>query len=116
MAADKLVLSDRVVCCQVYLVSPYLSCSILFTWTDIEVESKGRRFRSTRFADNQKGLTMPLLDVQIDRQTVRQAIRKARRITSMLQGTMGLEGQGLDKQTLRRMKRLTVADLLQNLR
>ncbi len=116
MTLDEIALSGRVLCCQVYILSPYVSCSILFTWTDREVESFCGRFRKARFTDNQKGLTMPLPGVQIDREIVRQAIRKARRITSMLQGTMGLEGQGLDKQTLRLLKRLTVEDLLQNLR
>jgi hypothetical protein len=56
---------------------------------------------------------MTLPTNRLDRQAIRQAIRKARRITGMLQGTMGLEGQALDKQTLRRMKRLTIEDLLQ---
>jgi hypothetical protein len=57
---------------------------------------------------------MPLPTNRFDRQVLRRAIRKARRLTGMLQGTMGLEGQGLDKQTLRRMKRLTIQDLLRD--
>lgn len=111
MVSDGNTPSDGVVCCQVYLVSVDLSCSILFTWADIEVESISCRPQKARFADTQKGDNMPL-NRQFDRQAVRHAIRRARRITRMLQGTMGLEGQGLDKQTLRRMKRLTVGDLL----
>ena len=46
------------------------------------------------------------------RQTVRQAIIRARKITAMLQGTMGLEGQGFDPKFLREMKQATVRDLL----
>lgn len=46
------------------------------------------------------------------RQTVREAILKARKITAMLQGTMGLEGQGLDPKYLREMRHATVRDLL----
>jgi hypothetical protein len=115
MVSDENTPTDWVICCQVYLVSIDLSCSILFTWSDIEVESISCRLPTAWFADTQKGHTMPLYR-QLDRQTVRHAIRKARRITRMLQGTMGLEGQGLDKQTLRRMKRETVSDLLVSFR
>jgi hypothetical protein len=43
---------------------------------------------------------------------LREAILKARRITSMLQGTMSLEGQGLDKQTLREMTKRSARDFL----
>lgn len=42
----------------------------------------------------------------------RQALKKARRITSMLQGTMGLEGQALDRRTLWSMTKQTARELL----
>ncbi len=42
----------------------------------------------------------------------RQALRKARKITAMLQGTMGLEGQGLDRKTLREMIKRTAPSFL----
>lgn len=44
---------------------------------------------------------------------IREAIRKARRITAMLQGTMGLEGQGLGRKTLNAMTKLTAKELLE---
>lgn len=44
--------------------------------------------------------------------TLRKAIRRAKVVVSMLQGTMGLEGQGLDRKTLREMRRQTIRDLL----
>ena len=46
------------------------------------------------------------------RAEVRQAFRTARRITRMLQGTMGLEGQALDRKVLEQMTRETVRELL----
>jgi hypothetical protein len=55
---------------------------------------------------------MLLPDVTQDRQNVRLAIRKARMITGMVQGTMSLEGQGLDKKTLRKLNRRTLLDIL----
>jgi transcriptional regulator with XRE-family HTH domain len=42
----------------------------------------------------------------------RQAKRKAEYLVGMLQGTSGLEGQGLDEQTMKEMKEQTVNDLL----
>lgn len=41
-----------------------------------------------------------------------QVFRKARKINVMLQGTMSLEGQDLDKHTLKSMKNQTIRDLL----
>jgi len=55
---------------------------------------------------------MPPQEVSIPRQKVRQVLLKARKITGMLQGTMGLEGQALDKQTLRAMTKQTAKELL----
>lgn len=46
------------------------------------------------------------------RQDVRRALLVARRVTRMLQGTMGLEGQGLDKGSLRAITRKTALELL----
>lgn len=57
---------------------------------------------------------MPPQEVRFSRQTIRQVIRKARKITGMLQGTMGLEGQALDKKTLRAMTKQTARELLLN--
>lgn len=45
---------------------------------------------------------------------IRNVIHAARRIVSMLQGTMSLEGQGLSKTFLAKMKRQTVRDLWKN--
>ncbi len=42
----------------------------------------------------------------------RDAVHHARRLTGMLQGTMGLEGQALDRATLRQMERRTAGELL----
>jgi hypothetical protein len=42
----------------------------------------------------------------------RLALTKARRLTGMLEGTMSLEGQGLDKKTLRAMTKQSARDLL----
>ncbi len=39
------------------------------------------------------------------------AFRKTRRIMGMLQGTMGLEGQALDSETLRKMNAQTLLEL-----
>ncbi len=56
---------------------------------------------------------MPILKLSTaEMERVRRAISTAKEINSMLQGTMGLEGQGLDGKTLRDLKRDTVADLL----
>lgn len=58
---------------------------------------------------------MPPQEVmKIDTQTLqpRLAIRKAKMITAMLQGTMGLEGQALDRKTLRAMTKETTRDLM----
>jgi transcriptional regulator with XRE-family HTH domain len=41
-----------------------------------------------------------------------QAERKAATLVGMVQGTSGLEGQGVDRETLERMKRQTVHELL----
>jgi hypothetical protein len=43
---------------------------------------------------------------------LRPIFKKARKITKMLQGTMGLEGQALDRKTLKIMTRITVKELL----
>ena len=43
---------------------------------------------------------------------LRQAQRKAEKLTSMLQGTSGLESQALDKQSLEPIKQQMVRDLL----
>jgi len=57
---------------------------------------------------------MPPLEVQIVNQFQRRrrALLKAKRLTSMLQGTMALEGQGLDKRTLRAMTKQSARELL----
>jgi hypothetical protein len=57
---------------------------------------------------------MALLPLDIRNRTseVRRAVRDARRVTNMLQGTMSLEGQGLDGKTLRELKRTTILELL----
>jgi transcriptional regulator with XRE-family HTH domain len=51
---------------------------------------------------------------QPEPRTVRkkQAKKKADDLVGMLQGTSGLEGQGLDEQTIKEMKEQTVNDLL----
>ena len=41
-----------------------------------------------------------------------QAKRKAENLVAMLQGTSGLEGQGLDQKTLQRLRRQTARELL----
>lgn len=46
---------------------------------------------------------------------LRVVIKRAKLINSMLQGTMGLEGQGLDVLSLRAFKRQTVLDLLEKI-
>lgn len=64
-------------------------------------------------ASEPKDFPMPtprLSPAELER--VRQAISTAKEINGMLQGTMGLEGQGLDGKTLRNLKRDTLADLL----
>lgn len=43
----------------------------------------------------------------------RKAIRKAREINRMLQGTMALEGQGLPRKTLKKMMKLTARELIE---
>ena len=55
---------------------------------------------------------MPIQGDRARRLTLRQAILQARKITAMLQGTMGLEGQGLDRKFLREMRQATVRELL----
>jgi hypothetical protein len=46
------------------------------------------------------------------RADIRYALLRAKVIMSMLQGTMALEGQGLDKKTVREMTKQTAEDLL----
>lgn len=55
---------------------------------------------------------MPTLPASVSRIELRQAIKKARKLVAMLQGTMGLEGQGLDAKTLREFRREAIAHLL----
>jgi hypothetical protein len=55
---------------------------------------------------------MPPQEVVVQRQKIRQAFLKARKITGMLQATMGLEGQALDERTLKAMTKQTVRELL----
>jgi len=51
--------------------------------------------------------------VKMDRQKIHLAFQKARMITGMIQGTMGLEGQGLDRKSLRALTKMTVKELLE---
>lgn len=88
------------------------STTAVFTDDRMEVESLGQRSQVRRPGDDLGGHPMPLPTYRPNKQSMRDVIRRARKITGMLQGTMGLEGQGLDKQTLRRMKRETIGDLL----
>jgi len=56
---------------------------------------------------------MPILRLSpTEMERARQAISTAREINGMLQATMGLEGQGLDRKAQRELKRDTVAELL----
>lgn len=55
---------------------------------------------------------MPVPPPSVSRPELRQAIRKAKKLVAMLQGTMGLEGQGLDRKTLREFRREAIAHLL----
>jgi hypothetical protein len=55
---------------------------------------------------------MPTLNIQTERATIRKAILDARRLAAMLQGTMGLEGQGLDRKSLRAVKKQMTRRLL----
>lgn len=48
---------------------------------------------------------MSVFRTGFDRDAVRSAIMKARKFTGMLQATMGLECQGVDRVTLRQAKR-----------
>jgi hypothetical protein len=43
---------------------------------------------------------------------LRKAVADANRVASMLQGTMSLESQGLDRTTLHEIKQVTVRELL----
>lgn len=61
--------------------------------SDEVVESK------TRFAELPEDLKQAIL-------------AKADMITGMLQGTMGLEGQGLDEESLRKLNEMTIKDLV----
>jgi hypothetical protein len=47
-----------------------------------------------------------------NRQMIRVALKKARKVSAMLQGTMGLEGQGLDRATLREMTKRSAREYL----
>jgi hypothetical protein len=56
---------------------------------------------------------MPTLRLsQLDLERLGRAISTAREINRTLQGTMALEGQGLDAKVLRGLKRETVSELL----
>lgn len=55
------------------------------------------------------------MSVNLRDETLRKVIRRAKQLTSMLQGTMVLEGQGLDKKFLREMKRKTIKELLERI-
>ncbi len=54
------------------------------------------------------------LDARIDVGTMKrdQAVGKARRLVSLVQGTSGLEGQAVDKKTLEAMVEQTIHELL----
>jgi transcriptional regulator with XRE-family HTH domain len=51
-------------------------------------------------------------DVDVNDFRRRQALEKARRLNSMIQGTMGLESQAVDERALEEMLKRTVQDLL----
>ncbi|MGD0516338.1 MAG: helix-turn-helix domain-containing protein [Thermoguttaceae bacterium] len=51
-------------------------------------------------------------DLDVNEFRRRQALKKARRLNSMIQGTMGLESQAVDAHTLDEMLNRTVKDLL----
>jgi hypothetical protein len=55
---------------------------------------------------------MPPANRQIRYREARQAIRKARKLVGMVQGTMGLEGLALDKKTLKDLTKETTYELL----
>ena len=55
---------------------------------------------------------MPVPPASVSRGELKQAIKKAKKLVAMLQGTMGLEGQGLDFKTLRKLRRKAIAHLL----
>ena len=55
---------------------------------------------------------MPVPPASVSRLELRQAIKKAKKLVAMLQGTMGLEGQGLDRRTVREFRREAIAHLL----
>ena len=44
---------------------------------------------------------------------IRKAIQKSHRLASMLQGTMGLEGQGLDRKALKQIRKQTAKELIE---
>jgi hypothetical protein len=55
---------------------------------------------------------MPPEDTIPNRQLIRVALQKARKVSARLQGTMGLEGQGLDRATLREMTKRSAREWL----
>ncbi len=55
---------------------------------------------------------MPILRIPATRDEIVLAVRKARQLVAMLQGTMGLEGQGLDRKTLRELRRDAILEWL----
>lgn len=55
---------------------------------------------------------MPPQTTHASTQRLRKAILKAKKITAMLQGTMGLEGQALDGGTLRVLTKRSARDIL----
>ena len=55
---------------------------------------------------------MPVSPASVSRGELKRAIKKAKKLVAMLQGTMGLEGQGLDFKTLRKLRRKAIAHLL----
>ena len=63
---------------------------------------------------SERGAQMPPqeLIVAANMQRTRLALKRAKMITSMLQGTMGLEGQALDQKTLKAMTKQTAKELL----
>jgi hypothetical protein len=50
--------------------------------------------------------------MQSRKECLREIIEEANRIVKMLQGTVSLEGQGLDKQALRQIKKRVIRRIL----
>lgn len=74
-----------------------------------EAEQKQRENQQKQEAEERRILRVKMIPI------LKKVIRRSRRITSMVQGTMGLEGQALDKRILWELTKETAKEYLEKI-